>query len=115
MMATNQRPDSRSYRTCGSDVLEPARTELKKLTVLRFNTPSWVPVVLLNETMRPFTPTRYCVGPTAPSQSGGNELVGLKPDSVAARKFGPIAWGPSGWSRSAWLPLYPVSMSGEIV
>src|SRR6187455_3382076 len=69
----------------GSLVPLPLRTEVKKASVDALRTPSAMPVVLLNVTRRPFTPTTYCVGPTAPSQSGGNAFVGFVPDSVARR------------------------------
>src|SRR2546422_6124227 len=77
----------------GSLVLEALRTEVKKTSVVVFMTASATPVVLLNETVRPLTATMYWLGPTAPSQSGGNELVGLVPLNVAPVKLTPTVCG----------------------
>src|SRR4051812_38226567 len=84
IITTNQRCDSRSYRTRGSEV--PAeRTELKKLSVELLSAPTFP---FLSKTLiRPFTHTRNCVGPTAPCESGGTN-----PDSV---EVAPIQFGPS--------------------
>ena len=80
----------------GARVLEPRRTLVKTVFVCGFITRSATPVVLLNEMMRPLTAQMYCVGPTAPLLSGGNEPVEFVPESVAAVKFVPIDCGEKG-------------------
>src|SRR5438094_7385128 len=96
MMVTNQRLVARSNRIIGSLVEEPLRTLVKNVLVVAFTTPSATPVVLLNDTMRLLTAITYCVGPTAPSSSGGNELVGFVRESVAPVKFRPVVCGANG-------------------
>src|SRR5881409_247189 len=46
-------------------------TEPKNTSGSTLSAPSASPVVLLKLRNRPFTVTRYCVGPTAPIVSGG--------------------------------------------
>src|SRR5262249_15367056 len=96
MMVTNQRFVARSKRICGSLVPDPFRTLVKNVFVVALRTPSATPVLLLKLTRRPFTAITYCVGPTAPSSSGGNALVGLVPESVAAVKLTPSVCGANG-------------------
>ena len=85
---TIQRPESRSYRTCGVAVGFPLRTGLKNASIVAFRTPSARPVSFANVRMRPFTATRNCAGPAAPVVSGGKAFESA---SVAPRKFEPIA------------------------
>src|SRR5262249_16814863 len=83
IMTTNQRPDSRSKRTLGSEGLLTA-CELKKLPVVVFTAPK--APVLSNTLIRPLMQIRIWLGPTAPMLSGG-----MKPDSdnCAPRKLTP--------------------------
>lgn len=53
--------------------------------MLASSTPSAVPVTLSMVLMRPFTPTRYCAGPTSPMVSGGTVSVSA---SVATSTLG---------------------------
>ena len=72
---TIQRPESRSYSTCGSVTSWPFRTELQKVESLTLRAPR-VPT-LLKTLMRPFTATSTWPGPTEPIESGGTA-----PDSL---------------------------------
>src|SRR5215813_13883802 len=81
----------------GSLVDEPASTDEKNTSGSAFTTPSATPVALLKVTRRPFTKTKYCVGPTEPMQSGGNDSVGLTPERVAPVKFVPTTCGLRIW------------------
>src|SRR2546426_2653792 len=81
MMLKNQRPESRSYRTFGSDVktLSPAAgeliTELKKTSGWTLSTPSAVSPLLKG--LKPaFTERGNCEGPPAPSVAGGDRIPG---------------------------------------
>src|ERR1700682_1410537 len=76
IMVMNQRPVSRSNRIRGSDVPDEFVTELKKMSVVVFSTPSALPVALSKDLIRPFTTTTYWLGPTVPMESGG-----MKPES----------------------------------
>ena len=80
----NQRPESLSYRTRGSVVMKPTRTELKKESMSASNCPT-APVLLLKTRIRPLTASKYCVGPAAPIASGGNALVSAKVAAVKVR------------------------------
>src|SRR5713226_9175521 len=91
IIVTNHRWESRSYRTWGSLVPRPLRTELKNPSVLALR-PPWVP--LLSKTlMRPLIVTRIWAGPTSPMLSGGMKKAS---ESWAPRKLVPIVCGLYG-------------------
>src|SRR2546425_13224214 len=81
MMLKNQRPESRSYRTFGSDVktLSPAAgeviTELKKTSGWTLSTPSAVPG-LVKVLSRPLTERTNCGGLAGTPVAGGKRYTG---------------------------------------
>src|SRR5688572_14748336 len=85
MMLRNQRFERRSKRTFGSveNTDSPASggvmTEAKNTSGSALITPSATPVVLLKVRIRPLMNTKNCVGPTAPSVSGGKAPVSVGP------------------------------------
>src|SRR5437763_10811661 len=98
----------------GSLVLELA-TPLKNEVVPVFRTPSATPVALLKVTMRLFTATMNCDGPTAPIESGGRENVGFVPESVAPVKLVLIVCAASGAGKrpnAAASPKLPNAPAG---
>src|SRR5262245_40318338 len=91
----NQRPESRSYRTCGSLMSSPAtRTGAQNAASVTFNGPSTP--VLSNTLIRPFDPTMTCVGPTAPTLSGGTNPDSESDVPVKLTPPNPNA-GVAGW------------------
>jgi hypothetical protein len=78
------------------------RTDPKKVSSVAFSVPA-VPV-LLNTRIRPLTPTRNCVGPTAPMLSGGTKFESAL--RVAPVKLDPTvsAFGPGNALRVAGPP-----------
>src|SRR5262249_15469602 len=100
MMTRNQRFESRSNLTCGSDVNtdSPApgalSTDAKKMSGSAFTTPSTAPVVLLKVLSLPLRKTKNCVGPTAPIVSGGKDPVSVGP--VAPSNATPSVCGAEG-------------------
>src|SRR2546426_1519118 len=122
MMLKNQRPESRSYRTFGSDVktLSPAAgeliTELKKTSGWTLSTPSAVPA-LVKVLSRPLTKRTNCEGPAAPSVSGANCIPGgnvpVSAGPVTVSKLVVTVCGASGTTSVSELVATVCGAEGE--